>query len=71
MDDPQKLALILRELAVGDKVKLTVYREGEVREVEFVLPERPLMPSDLPEGQSFVIGPRRGNENPSPTPPAK
>jgi serine protease Do len=71
MDDPQKLALILRELAVGDKVKLTVYREGEVREVEFVLPERPLMPSDLPEGQTFVAGPRRGNVNPSPTPPAK
>ena len=71
MDDPQKLALILRELAVGDKVKLTVYREGEVREVEFVLPERPLMPSDLPEGQTFFAGPRRGNENPSPTPPAK
>jgi serine protease Do len=71
MDDPQKLALILRELAVGDKVKLTVYREGEAREVEFVLPERPLMPSDLPEGQTFFAGPRRGNENPSPMPPAK
>ena len=71
MDDPQKLAPTLRALTVGDKVKLTVYREGEVREVEFVLPERPLMPSDLPEGQSFVIGPRRGTENASPTPQAK
>jgi S1-C subfamily serine protease len=71
MDDPQKLAPTLAALTVGDKVKLMVYRAGEVREVEFVLPERPLMPSDLPEGQSFVIGPRRGTENASPTPPAK
>ena len=71
MDDPQKLAPTLAALTVGDKVKLMVYRAGEVREVEFVLPERPLMPSDLPEGQSFVIGPRRGTENASPTPQAK
>ena len=71
MDDPRELEAILRALTVGEKVRLTVYREGEVREVEFVLPERPLMPSDLPEGQSFVAGPRRGNENASPTPPSK
>jgi serine protease Do len=63
MDDPQKLAPTLRALTVGDKVKLTVYREGAVREVEFVLPERPLMPSDLPEEQLYVIGPPRGNRN--------
>jgi serine protease Do len=61
MDDPQKLAPTLRALTVGDKVKLTVYREGQVREVEFILPERPLMPSDLPEGQTYVIGPSQGN----------
>lgn len=63
MDDPEKLAPTLRALTVGDRVKLTVYREGEVREVEFVLPERPLMPSDLPEGQTFVIGPPRRNSD--------
>jgi serine protease Do len=61
MDDPEVLAPTLRALAVGDKVKLMVYREGKIREVEFVLPERPLMPSDLPEGQSFAITPPRGN----------
>jgi serine protease Do len=60
MGDPEVLAPTLRSLAVGDRVKLTVYREGKVREVEFVLPERPLMPSDLPEGQSFPIAPPRG-----------
>jgi serine protease Do len=59
LGDPEMLAPTLRALAVGDKVKLTVYREGKVREVEFVLPERPLMPSDLPEGQSFPILPPR------------
>jgi serine protease Do len=61
MGDPEALAPTLRSLAVGDRVKLTVYREGKVREVEFVLPERPLMPSDLPEGQSFAVAPPRGN----------
>jgi serine protease Do len=55
LGDPGVLASTLRALAVGDRVKLTVYREGKVREIEFVLPERPLMPSDLPEGQSFPL----------------
>jgi C-terminal processing protease CtpA/Prc len=71
MDDPQKLAPTLRALTVGEKVKLTVYREGEVREVEFVLPERPLMPSDLPEGQTYVIGPPQGNGDGLPAVPDK
>jgi serine protease Do len=71
MDDPQKLAPTLRALTVGEKVKLTVYREGEVREVEFVLPERPLMPSDLPEGQTYVIGPPQGNYDGLPAVPDK
>jgi serine protease Do len=71
MNDPEKLALILRALTVGDKVKLTVYSEGKVREVEFVLPERPLMPSDLPEGQTYVIGPPRGNGDGLPAVPDK
>jgi serine protease Do len=61
LGDPEMLAPTLRALAVGDRVKLTVYREGNIREVEFVLPERPLMPSDLPEGQSFFVAPPRGN----------
>jgi serine protease Do len=71
MDDPQKLASILRALTVGDKVKLTVFSDGKVRDVEFVLPERPLMPSDLPEEQTYVIGLPWGNGGGLPAAPDK
>ncbi len=50
--DPEKLAPIMRSLKVGSTVKLTLFREGEMREVEYVLPERPLLPGDLPEEQA-------------------
>jgi serine protease Do len=69
MDNPEKLKLVMRALTVGSKVKLALYREGEVREVEYVLPERPLMPSDLPEEQSFTIGPPPGKGNAGPLSP--
>lgn len=71
MNDPDKLMLIRRALTVGSKVKLALYREGEVREAEYVLPERPLMPSDLPEDQSFAIGPLHENANAGPVTPDK
>jgi len=50
--DPEKLAPIMRSLKVGSSVKLTLFREGETREVEYVLPERPLLPGDLPDEQA-------------------
>ena len=50
--DPQKLAPIMRSLKVGSPVKLTLFRDGETREVEYVLPERPLLPGDLPDEQA-------------------
>jgi S1-C subfamily serine protease len=69
MNDPEKIKLVMRALTVGSKVKLALYREGKVREVEYLLPERPLMPGDLPEDQSFTIGPPRGNANAVPVTP--
>jgi serine protease Do len=50
--DPKKLAPIMRSLKVGSSVKLTLFREGETREVEYILPERPLLPGDLPDEQA-------------------
>jgi S1-C subfamily serine protease len=50
--NPEKLAPIMRSLKVGSSVKLTLFREGEMREVEYVLPERPLLPGDLPDEQA-------------------
>jgi serine protease Do len=71
MNDPENLKLVMRALTVGSKVKVALYREGKVREVEYVLPERPLMPRDLPEEQSFTLGPPRGNGNAGPGSPDK
>ena len=55
--DPEKLARTMRSLKVGSSVKLTLFREGESREVEYVLPERPLLPGDLPEEQAQTLSP--------------
>jgi S1-C subfamily serine protease len=43
----EELTRALQPLRVGDTVHLTLVREGQTREVEFVLPERPVLPQDL------------------------
>ncbi|HET6464119.1 MAG TPA: trypsin-like peptidase domain-containing protein [Nitrospiria bacterium] len=44
----------MRDLKVGMTVRLSVYRDGQTREVEYVLPERPLLPGDLPEQRTLA-----------------
>ena len=44
----------MRAAAVGDTLRLTVYRRGEYLDLEYVLPERPLLPGDVP-GQSTLV----------------
>ncbi len=48
VDDAEKFSNVLRSLKVGDKVNLSLYREMKTRNVEFTLPERPILPRDLP-----------------------
>ena len=48
MDDPEKIMKLVRSLKVGDKVNMILYREMETLKVEFNLPERPILPGDLP-----------------------
>ena len=50
--DAEKIAPIMRALKVGSTLKMTVFREGETRDVTYILPERPLLPGDLPEEQA-------------------
>ena len=50
--DAEKIAPIMRALKVGSTLKMSVYREGETREVTYALPERPLLPGDLPDEQA-------------------
>ena len=47
LDEPEKFVELIRSFKVGDKVRLTLYRENETRMVEFSLPERPILPGDL------------------------
>jgi len=61
-NDATRIAPIMRALKVGDTLSMSVFREGETREVSYTLPERPLLPGDLPEeqpGQPPMLWPRR------------
>jgi len=49
MNEPEKLTALMRGLKVGSRLKLKLFREGKYLELEYSLPERPLLPGDLPE----------------------
>ncbi len=49
IDSPETLFEAMRGLAVGQTVTLRVFRDGKDRVVEYALPERPLLPGDIPE----------------------
>jgi S1-C subfamily serine protease len=55
VDTPEKLADAMKDLAVGTTIRLTVFRGGQTREVECVLPERPILPGDIPGQHSTLV----------------
>jgi S1-C subfamily serine protease len=69
LDSPDRLAKAMRPLKVGSPIRLTVFRNGEYREVEYTLPERPILPGDFrgersllaPMGQGLLPGPPAGS----------
>jgi putative serine protease PepD len=58
LDETEKFAQFVRTLQVGDTVHLTLYHEGTRREVEFSLPERPILPGDVPPDNRRVLSPQ-------------
>ena len=50
----------MRGLAVGESVRLSVFRDGNRREVVYTLPERPILPSDVPDGRTVLSSAGRG-----------
>ncbi len=60
LDSPASLAEAMRGLAVGESVRLSVFRDGNRREVVYTLPERPLLPSDVPDGRTVSSSAGRG-----------
>ncbi|MEK6711146.1 MAG: trypsin-like peptidase domain-containing protein, partial [Nitrospinota bacterium] len=59
MTDPEKILEILNSLKVGDAVRLKLFREGTTRELEFTLPDRPILPGDLPPEDRRTLAPAR------------
>ena len=66
LNSSEKLMEAMRAVSVGDTLRLTLFRQGAYKEVEYVLPERPFLPGDLP-GTSSTLGPASpGTSTPRP-----
>ena len=48
LGDPEKFIALIHSLKVGDRVNLVLFREMKTRKVDLILPERPILPGDLP-----------------------
>ncbi len=46
---PENIIAALAELRVGETVNLTIFRGGEYVDLNYTLPERPLLPGDISE----------------------
>jgi len=55
LTSPDHLVTALRGLKVGDKIRLRVARNGTTREVEYALPERPILSEDLPNQRALNL----------------
>lgn len=56
MNQPETLSGIMRGLKVGSQLKLKLFREGKYLDLDYSLPERPLLPGDLPDVGTFAPG---------------
>ena len=52
LNDPEKLSGIMRSVKVGSTVKLKLYRQGKYFDVQYTVPERPLLPGDITEAET-------------------
>jgi len=58
LDTPEKLNNVMRALQVGSTVTLKVFRDGQERDIQYVLPERPILPADI--GRQRLSAPLAG-----------
>ncbi len=58
LDTPEKLNNVMRALQVGSTVSLKVFRDGKERDIQYVLPERPILPADI--GRQRLLAPLAG-----------
>jgi S1-C subfamily serine protease len=52
LDTPEKLNNVMRALQVGSTVTFKVFRDGEELAIQYVLPERPILPADMARQRS-------------------
>jgi serine protease Do len=64
LDETEKFVQFVRALKVGDTVHLTLYHEGTTRQVEFSLPERPILPGDVPADSRRALSPQLSRRAP-------
>jgi serine protease Do len=58
LDTPEQLNNVMRAVQVGSTVTLKVFRDGQEREIQYVLPERPILPADI--GRQRLSAPLAG-----------
>lgn len=64
LTSPEKILDALQGVKVGTTITMTVYREGNTSDVKYVLPERPVLPGDIPEGNAAAMAASRGLRKP-------
>ena len=64
LDETEKFVQFVRTLKVGDTVHWTLYHEGTTRQVAFSLPERPILPGDVPPDSRRTLSPQRSRRAP-------
>jgi len=58
IDSPEMIVKIYRSLKVGQKIAITYFRMGKKMKAEFIISERPILPSDLLSGASSGLMPQ-------------
>jgi serine protease Do len=58
IDSPEMVVKIYRSLKVGQKIAITYSRMGNKMKAEFIISERPILPSDLLSGASSGLMPQ-------------